>query len=460
MRLPLLGSPRSTSPNHSRAVLWAGCTITLVASLLSAGSQAQAASARRIGEPVAVAGAAVYAQYDQRPNTPTTLTTSRATTCTGTITTVGDGDVSLYAVVSDPDGDQVGATFSVSKASTDRVIATGTTTPLSSGSTAMYIVPRSILDGAARGAVTKISWKVRVTDFKRNSAWSTTCSFKFDPTHPGAPTIVDPGGEIIGTPATFTIIPPATGTAPTSYRYQLNAGAPVSVTVVNGTTTQFSLTPTAFTNTLTVYGLSADGNVGDSANLTFNAQAAPTAADSDLTGDGIPDLLDVGGVNGLPSGLWLAKGQASTGHTTGDGQVIVPATDIGVNGSGLGTVGAPADFDSSLAITGHFTGGSFQDVLIYWPTGNNAGGGAILNGTGDGSPLPTQQSGNEHSIVGGTFTDANGDNPLQIANAGNTSHRDSAYPDLIAVNGDATNGYYLDYYPSIFNTPPTTSPPR
>ena len=39
------------------------------------------------------------------------------------------------------------------------------------------------------------------------------------------------------------------------------------------------------------------------------------------------DLLRVG-ANGIPAGLWLARGQAGTGHTTGTGQVITAADDI------------------------------------------------------------------------------------------------------------------------------------
>jgi hypothetical protein len=389
------------------------------------------------------------------PYTPTLLTTSPATTCRGDVTAVGDGDITLYATVSDPDGDQVAATFTAAKASTGAVIATGTTVALSSGSTAVFTIRRTDLEGAAGGAITKILWKVRATDYTYTSDWSTTCRFKFDPTRPGTPSIIDPGGETIASPATFTIVPPTTGTPPASYTYQLNGGPPVPVAVVKRQATMFTLTPNRLFNTLTVTALSAGGNVGGSASLTFGAAAAPTAVDSDLNGDGIADLLAVGGVNDLPSGLWLAKGQSSAAHPKGDGQVTTPATDIGVNGSGQGSPGAPADFDGSQAITGHFTGGTLQDVLIYFASGNNTGGGAVLHGTGNGSPLLTQQSGNVSLITAGTFTDGNGDNPLQLANAGNTSHRNLAYPDLIAVNGDPTTGYYLDYYPNSDLNPAT-----
>jgi len=307
--------------------------------------------------------------YDHTPNTPTTLSTSPATACTGTLTTVGDGDVSLYAGVSDPDNDPIGATFSVSKASTGDVIVTSSNGTPNSGPTAVYIVKRALLETAAAGVPTKISWKVQATDYKYSSSWS-TCSFTFDPTRPGAPNVPDPHGEIIGTPTTFTIAPAATGTAPASYTYQLNGAAPLSV-AATGAATTISLTPPRYTNTLTVTSLSAGGNIGgDIGVLVFDATAAAAATDNDLTGDGIPDLLTAGATNGLPSGLWLNTGQAGTGHSTGDGQIIRTATDIGSLGTGIGDPAGPANFDGTQVISGHFTGGGLQDLLTYYPNNN------------------------------------------------------------------------------------------
>jgi hypothetical protein len=43
------------------------------------------------------------------------------------------------------------------------------------------------------------------------------------------------------------------------------------------------------------------------------------------------------------------------------------------------------------------------------------------------------------------FADANGDNPLQLVNA-QASLWASGVPDLLATNGDAVSGFYLDYY--------------
>lgn len=180
------------------------------------------------------------------------------------------------------------------------------------------------------------------------------------------------------------------------------------------------------------------------------AAAATTAtpADKDLNGDGIPDLLTVGGTSGLASGLWLATGAKDDDGATGAGRVNTPAVDIGANGTGVSTNGAPSDFDGAQAITGRFTADGVQDVLIYYPSGIRAGSGMVLKGRGDGSVLQSQLSGNEYTISGGSLTDANGNDPVQLVNAYNGSGNNYDYPDLIAISGNAAGGYYLDYYPN------------
>ncbi len=385
--------------------------------------------------------------YDHAPNTPSGMTTSPATSCTAsTPTTVGDGAVSLYVPVSDPDGGTLGVTYALWKTSDSAKtpIAGTPTNPqnlfVSSGSTAVFIATEAALKAAAGGAVTEFSWHAQVTDYHFTSSWSATCNFYFDPTRPGSPVVTLTGAATIGAAATVTIAPPVSGTTPTAYTYQLNATAPGTVTASGGDAT-VTVTPTRFTNVLTVTSLSAGGNIGDSASVVFNATPAAPAADGDLTGDGVPDLLAVGGQDHLPSGLWLAAGKAT-------GQVNPAATDIGAQGNGVAGDEAPADFNGAQVISGHFTGTGLQDVLAYYPAGTNPGEALILAGSGDGSVIEAQESGIETTVPAGVLTDANGDNPLQLANAGDTSGQGYAYPDLIATSGDATNGYYLDFYPN------------
>jgi hypothetical protein len=384
--------------------------------------------------------------YNHAPNTPTGLSTSPATSCTANPPTiVGDGWVYLYAPVSDRDGGNLGVAYKLWKTSdasqTPLASSNPNTLTYTSGTTAVLVVPQATLKTAAGAAITEFSWHVQVTDGIATSAWSTTCNFNFDPTRTGAPIITAPtASTAVGQPATFSITPPPTGTAPSSYLYQLNGGPSGQVAASSGNAT-ITVTPTRFTNTLTITGLSAGSNIGDSASAVFNSTPAATAADADLTGDGAADLLTVGATNGIPAGLWLAPGKNT-------GAVVAAATDIGANGNAITSAqGSPTDFTGAQAITGRFTGSGLQDILAYYPTGAHAGGGVILNGNGDGSTLQAQLSGNEHTIRAGLFSDDNGDNPLQLANAGNSAGQ-SLYPDLIAVNGDTTNGFYLGYYPN------------
>ena len=95
----------------------------------------------------------------------------------------------------------------------------------------------------------------------------------------------------------------------------------------------------------------------------FYAKAATPAADKDLNGDGLPDLLTVGNTSGLAPGLWQATGRPAAGGGRA-GLVTVPATDIGINGNGFNTPGSPADFNGAQAITGQFFDDGFQYVQL------------------------------------------------------------------------------------------------
>ncbi|MFI1192634.1 LamG-like jellyroll fold domain-containing protein, partial [Micromonospora sp. NPDC020750] len=386
-------------------------------------------------------------RYNHKPNTPTGMTTSPKTSCTATTpTVVGDGAVSLYAPVSDRNGGTLGVTFKLWKTTDTTETALATSNPnlltYSSGSTAVLVVPVTTLRTAAANAVTGFSWKVQTTDFRTPSTWSATCKLTFDPTRAGPPEVTPPADTTIGQAATFTVTPPATGTTPSGYVYQLNAGPPVDVPAdVSGAAT-VDLTPTRFTNTLTVTSVSTGGNVGESASVTFNSNPAATAAaDADLTGDGAADLLTVGASNSMPSGLWLLPGRSAG--------ALAAATDIGARGNGVTGNNTPADFDGAQAITGHFTGTGLQDVLVYYPGGVNPGGAGVLRANGDGSTIQAHLSGNQYSIDPSQLLDPDDNRPLQLVNAGDTRNLNSPYPDLIGTSGNPTTGYHLTYHPNL-----------
>ncbi len=260
------------------------------------------------------------------------------------------------------------------------------------------------------------------------------------------PTITAPLGGLgpypTGSPVTFSFSETGAGTA-VSYEYTLNGGSVQTVAAPAGVAS-VQITPVREYSTLTVYAVAADGTVSGGTVDGFRAYATTPAADKDMNGDGIPDLLTVGGTPGLAPGLWLATGKPGRDGATGSPAVTLPATDAGINGPGINIPGSPADWTGAQVITGQFLADGFQDVLVYYPSGNFAGGGVVLPGSGDGSALqPTSPT--ACSLPSVTLTDSNGDNPLQVVNA-YRSLDGTGYPDLLAVNGDPGNGYYLDYY--------------
>ncbi|WP_306952539.1 FG-GAP-like repeat-containing protein [Streptomyces sp. B4I13] len=377
--------------------------------------------------------------YNHQPNKPTSLVTSPATTCTSTIKTVGDGDVTLYAKVSDPDGGTLSTTFNVTKTSGGAQIAKPAVSA-ASGKNAAYVLKKSVLEAAAGGSPLGVTWNVTTSDGSYASPVSATCKFQFDPNRPGAPAVTDtssfncgdddsPVTYQVGSPAGFTLAPNASGSSTASYLYQVNGATPVSL-ASTGSNTTISVTPTRGTNVLTVTAVSAGGNIGDTANCILTAAPAATADDGDLTGDGIPDLTAVGAQAGLSSGLWLA-------HGTTDGQLTTSATDLGAQGTGINSIGTPADWNGTQAISGHFnTGAGFNDVLDYNPA---TGSGAVLYGSGDGSIL-LPNSGNQANINSTAFTNSGGAKASNIASGGslyNTLNGEPAtgYPDLLMIVG-------------------------
>lgn len=398
-------------------------------------------------------------RYNHAPAAPTGLTTSPATDCiAASPTVVGDTAVSLYAPVSDADRGALGVTFKLWKNSDASQTAIASTNPnlltYSSGTTAVFVVPRAALAAAAgvtsgsAGTPTTFAWKVQTTDFRTSSNWSTTCRFTFDATRAGPPNISELAVQpTIGQPVTVSVKPPSSGAVPTNYVYQLNAAPPQSVTPDANGNANLQITPNRFTNTISVTSVTAAGkNFGDTAILSFNADPSSVVApDGDLTGDGRADLLTGGSVNNLKAGLWLAKNNGAAG-------VNPSISNMGARGNGVTGENSPADFNGAQVITGRFTGGNLQDVLIYYPTGNNAGGGGILAGNGDGSTLMPERGGVQTSLLADYLLDEYGRSPIQLANAGEARGPGSGFPDLIGTSGDATNGYQLTYYPSFPGT--------
>ncbi|MET8251381.1 hypothetical protein [Micromonospora sp. NPDC005197] len=188
------------------------------------------------------------------------------------------------------------------------------------------------------------------------------------------------------------------------------------------------------------------------------AQAAPISTpttavtgpvDKDLNGDGVPDLVTAGGTTtGLDSGVWAARGRINATTGVGTGRVKVPAVNIGIYGNGVTGNESPADFDGAQMITGRFFGTANQDFLAYYPGGDNAGGGVIIKGVGDGTMAKPYNA--SVSLAREFLADDYGNAPIQLVNGYVADGVGDDIPDLLGIVGDTTNGYRLAYYPSVW----------
>ncbi|WP_433920729.1 hypothetical protein OIE50_50365 [Streptomyces canus] len=346
--------------------------------------------------------ATITTTYDHKPNTPTTLTTNPATNCSASAPTIlGLGDVTLRAAVSDPDGSisPLTANFTLKNMTNSALYtrAIGATNNTTASTTFSHTTAGPFNTLTAK---TEFAWYLTVSDQDLTSSQSKTCHFYYDPTVPGAPTVsadassTSPCPELapssdsslctVGKSASFTVTD--TSSAPGSYRYQLNGGNPVNITASSSSpyTATISLKPTTQTNVLTVTALSSGGNIGDTYDYRFIANAPANAAPDDLNGDGNADLLTVGGKNSLPAGLWQAVG-------TGTGKVNSVARNIGIAGNGVSTTTdrTATSFTDTQAITGHFASATgFTDILdVSYDTSTASASAEILRGPGDGDPL-------------------------------------------------------------------------
>lgn len=442
------------------------------------------------------ATAKITVTYDKAPYTPgaADMSTSPATDCAASATDpVGLGDMTLYSSIGSPMGTQnplhysfrlwKGSSTESSGTLLDSTSFSSTSAP--AGSIVSMGVPQGDFTSAAwtGGKLTEFFWDIQVNDTILSSNWSTTCDFYYDPTIPGAPEFKNAAtqcgtGTTIGTAGTSISFPVTYNTAgaqPADYSYQLNGSAAVTKPATAGALT-ITIDPTRRDNVLTVTSLSSGGNVsiGQPALCEFTVGAPATAVDKDMNGDGVPDLVFTGqdtaqdatytnpgsgdaetgvlvsatATGAVDPGLWQAEGQADADSgTETDGQVQDNADQIGAYGDGTSATANATSFTGYQAITGQFTDDGFTDVLLYDP---ELGQGQVLASPGDGSVLPAEVSGNEHDISGGSLSayEVNNDAPLQVADAYDAAGDGYAYPDLIAINGDSVNQFYLDYYES------------
>ncbi|WP_345438169.1 ricin-type beta-trefoil lectin domain protein [Actinoallomurus vinaceus] len=405
--------------------------------------------------------ATMSTEYDRLPGLGRLPSTSPGGLCqTGSPSSmvIGNDGITFSVIPNDPDGKTNLTTKFVVKDYKGAVVfptgaQTGTVDTASGTPARLPITSDQIKKWHTDGATTAhaYSWYVSTTDGIGSSPTSglgtssNPCNFTYDPTAPGQPGLQEPSGSLIlGGQATVTLAPcmdalasppvTCTGTAPTRYVYQVNETAALSVTATGGIQTLTIPLHHVGPNLLTVYGLSAGGNPGAIASVTFSVDGPPTPyPDGDINGDTNPDFITNHAGN---AGLWLAT---SNGH----GALTSPI-DIGALGTGLNSPGTPADWNGAQILHGDFTGNHAQDTVAYYP---NTGNAMLLFGNGDTTPL-SPYVGDQQRIsaphLADTHINPDGDNPTQLVAAGNASLQGNPLPDMIAIAGDATNGYELD----------------
>jgi hypothetical protein len=159
-------------------------------------------------------------EYNQSPSKPTGLEISTSggagAACTSTPypwigLLASTGGTTMSATVSDPDGDELEATFEykLDSSSTWKSV-TSTSTNITSGKPATALIPASFTNSLADG--TEVDWQVQADDgapsgYGPTSPWSAECHFYAEPTEPPAPTVTAnfSGSPADGTTETFTI---------------------------------------------------------------------------------------------------------------------------------------------------------------------------------------------------------------------------------------------------------------
>jgi hypothetical protein len=396
--------------------------------------------------------------YNDPPNNPTARSSSPGGSCKYSASiapTIGNDDVTLFATASDDDGDNSLTTRFLVLNSSGTVVydssTKGTSFTGGNNAAAHLLLTRADFQGfSGDGQQHTYHWYAITTD--DNGLTSKTpaddCYFKYNPAAPGAPTVgLSSTSGQLGQQLGVTFTAPAGACpgsgCPLSYTYQLGASTPVSVTAdASGNWSGNITIPRVGPMVLTVSGVASGGNPGEAATPQITGQPPATPyADGDINGNGQADLLTLGS-SSKPS-LWLSSGNGAGG--------IGNAADIGGAGTGIspGTDG-PADWSGTQVLHGDFTGNHDQDVMAYYPAGNNAGTAVILAGSGDGAPL-SPFSGTSFLLEQAFMDPVTADMPQTLVAAGNASQLGTGVADLIGIAGDTTgsgDNYTLDLFTS------------
>jgi hypothetical protein len=235
----------------------------------------------------------------------------------------------------------------------------------------------------------------------------------------------------IKTPYPFTFTE-GTGATAVKFEYSIDGASLQSVPAVNDSA-QADLEFTGSYDTLVVYAVAADGTVSAATTVIEEPEDDVWAADKDINGDGLPDLLTAGGPGtGLPSGMWQALG-------VGGGRLSVPATNLVDFGTNLPT----GYLDGGQFVMGHYGQDGFEDIVAYEPGANDDSALEFI-GSGDGSALSDGASITVEPS-GWSADPFTGDSSLQITNGYDAAGLGNGLDGLFSTEGDSAHGYALDY---------------
>jgi RHS repeat-associated protein len=187
---------------------------------------------RTFNSPNATTGQPVLSiTYSGAPNVPSALAISPSTSTSGVLYTNSRTPV-LSAVVSDPDGGTVNATFTVRQPGTNSVMASGIATNVASGSRASWTVPSNILMGTGL-TDNAFYFDVSASDGTTTGSLSTAFNFTVDATAPAAPTLTSnewaQGSWTTTTTGTFRIDTGVWREGYRSYNYWLDDATPATL---------------------------------------------------------------------------------------------------------------------------------------------------------------------------------------------------------------------------------------
>jgi FG-GAP repeat len=270
----------------------------------------------------------------------------------------------------------------------------------------------------------------------------------------------DVTGPPARTPGTFTFTPPAGSDVPASYVYSLTylsttppdhlgpfpGGARIAA-AVGGAPTDVVVVPHKIgANVLHVYAIDAAGRRGDETSYFFSTAPLPAPDPyGDVTGDGIPDLLEVGPAN--HPGLWLFPGTDRKGH------VATTGIQLGAAGLNFGTnpTRPVSDWIGAAISTADFNNDGVQDFLVRVPTSNTDRNVYVYLGGSDEYLFDT----NLYSIVRLPRIDDDAGQQIvdQIVASAVPSTTGVPFPDLYAIVGDNLYLYTPLHLSGVYNSP-------